>query len=223
MQMTGTAPLQALFFDFDGVIVDSNATKTEAFGTLFSDYDQAVVEKIVDYHQRYGGISRVEKIRYAHEHFIGRPLTEAELADWSARYSELVVEKVIAAGLIAGAVDFLESRKDMLPIFVISGTPEDELKYIIERRNMSGLFQEILGSPVKKPEHIHNLLAGRQLAAERCVFVGDALTDYQAARETGLHFIGIQSNITFPEGTTVLSDCRELEDAVASIFGKKLQ
>jgi len=219
--MTPAHSLQALFFDFDGVIVDSNSTKTEAFATLFRDYDQEIITKIIDYHRRYGGISRVEKIRYAHEHFIGKPLTEAELVRWSARYSELVVDEVIAADVVPGAVQFLESHKQQLPVFVISGTPEDELKYIIERRDMSGLFREILGSPVKKPEHIRNLLGGYRLAAERCVFIGDALTDYNAARETGSHFIGIQSTVGFPEGTTVLDDCRGLQDAIASLFSKK--
>ncbi len=213
--------LEALFFDFDGVIVDSNSTKTEAFGTLFGAYDRDIVDQIVAYHRSYGGISRVEKIRYAHEHFIGQPLTEAEVGRWSARYSELVVEKVIAANLIKGAMEFLESHSQSLPVFVISGTPEDELTYIIERRNMLGLFREILGSPVKKPDHIRNLLAGYRLAPERCIFIGDALTDYHAARETGMHFIGVQSNVSFPEGTTVLTDCRELEEAIGSLFIKK--
>ncbi len=68
--------LQALFFDFDGVIVDSNSTKTAAFRALFKDYKEQVIAEIVAYHRRHGGISRVEKIRYAHQHIIKQPLTD---------------------------------------------------------------------------------------------------------------------------------------------------
>lgn len=210
--------LQAIFFDFDGVIVDSNATKTEAFVTLFSDYDEDIVAEIVDYHRLHGGISRVEKIQYAHKHLIQKPLTDEELARWAARYSELVVEKVINNEWIPGAKEFLDNNRGVLPIFVISGTPENELKHIIEHRKMSGYFQEVLGSPIRKPAHIRNLLSEYWLIPAHCVFVGDALTDYNGARETGLHFIGIQGEVTFPEGTTVLPDCRGLQKAIAAHF-----
>ena len=108
--MTAKHTLQAIFFDFDGVIVDSNPTKTKAFLTLFSDYDKAIVAKIVAYHQQHGGISRVEKIQYAHTHLIKQPLTGEELARWAARYSELVVEEVINVDWIGGAKEFLDSN-----------------------------------------------------------------------------------------------------------------
>lgn len=210
--------LQAIFFDFDGVIVDSNPIKADAFVTLFRDYDDKIVTEIVAYHRQHGGISRVEKIQYAHKYLIQKPLTVEELARWATRYSDLVVDKVINVEWIAGAKDFLDSKQGALPIFVISGTPDDELKHIIEHRKMSGYFQEVLGSPIRKPVHIRNLLSEYRLIPEHCVFVGDALTDYNGARETGLHFIGIQGEVTFPQGTTVLPDCRGLQKAIAAHF-----
>jgi beta-phosphoglucomutase-like phosphatase (HAD superfamily) len=203
--------LQALFFDFDGVIVDSNANKTAAFRALFKEYTQDVIAEIVAYHRRHGGVSRVEKIRYAHENIIKQPLTEKELAVWSAEYAQLVVEDVIGVDWIAGAREFLDSNRGSVPMFVISGTPEAELRYIVEQREMTGYFRKIHGSPLKKTVHIRNLLTAYRLNPGRCIFIGDALTDFNAARETGLHFIGIQGEITFPEGTRVLPDCRGLQ------------
>ncbi len=211
-------PLQALFFDFDGVLVDSNSTKTDAFLALFAGYSKETVAEIVAYHKRHGGISRVEKIQHAHQHIIRQPLSDAELIRWATAYANLVIDKVIDVPWIDGAKEFLDSTLGCLPVFVISGTPEEELKYIIKRRNMVGYFQRILGSPVRKPEHIRNLLATFKLTAENCVFVGDALTDYNAAEETGLHFVGIQGEIAFPEGTTVLPDCRGLYGTIADHF-----
>ena len=211
--------LRALFFDFDGVIVDSVRTKTEAFRLLFQDYPGDVIQKVLAYHKQHGGISRVEKIVHAHKHFIGIPITGKELEKWSLRYSELVVEKVIEVPWIKGAKEFLEIARDAnLNVFVISGTPETELKYIIERRGITAFFDECLGSPTRKPVHIRNLLEKYKLQPAECVFIGDALTDYRAAKETGLHFIGIQGEVAFPPGTLVLDDCRNLQRSLNGIF-----
>lgn len=218
MDVLGKFALQAIFFDFDGVIIDSTLTKTQAFYSLFAGFDDDIVDQVVAYHQQHGGISRVEKIDYAHHNIIGKKLEAAEVAQWAARYSELVFEKVIGVEWIPGAKEFLETKPEGLPCFVISGTPEDELRRVLERRGISNHFSEILGSPVRKPNHIRKILSGYQLSAKRCVFVGDALTDYNAAYETGLHFIGIQGEVPFPEGTVVLKDCCHLHEAITSIL-----
>lgn len=210
--------LQAIFFDFDGVLVDSSDIKTDGFRILFSQYDDRVVNKIANYHQLHGGISRVDKIRHIHQHMLGTALTDNELSRWSKEYSRLVLENVIHVDWIAGAEEFLKNVPATVPVFVISGTPEDELKEIIKRRKIANYFQEILGSPVRKPAHIRNLLSDYSLTPERCVFVGDALTDYNAAIETQLYFIGIQGDVDFPPGTTVLPDCCLLQEEITKLF-----
>jgi len=210
--------LQAIFFDFDGVIVDSTRIKTEGFRILFDQYNDEIVKKIIIYHQQHGGISRVDKIRYVHHHILGTPLTKDELSRWSEKYSKLVLQKVLDVNWIAGAKEFLTSMPDTLPAFVISGTPQNELKRIIKQRKIADCFQKILGSPIKKPAHIRNLLSTYNLSAERCIFVGDALTDYDAAAETGLFFIGIQGDVEFPSGTIVLPDCIGLQGEIRKHF-----
>lgn len=198
---------QAIFFDFDGVIVDSTTIKTEAFKELFKSYSDAVIEQVVAYHQQHGGISRVEKIRHIHHHMLNSPLNAKELATWTARYAGLVVEQVVSCRWVTGAKAFLEKMHLRLPLFVISGTPEDELLEILRRREMVNYFKAVHGSPVRKPDHIRNLLSRYSLDPSRCLFVGDAMTDYLAARETGVPFIGIEGEKPFPEGTVVLNDC----------------
>ncbi|PHR30151.1 MAG: hypothetical protein COA36_01850 [Desulfotalea sp.] len=211
--------LRALFFDFDGVIVDSIHIKTQALQLLFQGCSPGVIQKVIHYHKQHGGISRVDKIVHAHANFIGLPIGKEELEKWSGRYADLVVEKVIEAPWIQGAQEFLQSTTtSTLEVFVISGTPEDELKYIINRRGITDSFKESLGSPVRKPAHIRNLLQKYELRPMDCVFVGDALTDYDAAKETGLHFVGIQGEVIFPSGTVVLEDCRGLQQALDNLF-----
>lgn len=209
---------QALFFDFDGVLVDSTKIKTSAFKELFSTFGDDVINRILDYHKRHGGISRVDKIKYAFENIMKVPLSEKEHLEYSKRYSEIVVEDVIQANWVKGAKNYLKEMHTRVPIFVISGTPGDELRYVIEKRGMSHYFKEILGSPVKKPVHVRNLLRQYKLQPRRCVFIGDALTDYDAAMATGLHFVGIFSEVDFPAGVRVLPDCSGLQRAVETIL-----
>jgi HAD superfamily hydrolase (TIGR01549 family) len=129
------------------------------------------------------------------------------------------MEAVIAENWIPGAKEFLNLvHNRSLKLFVISGTPETELKYILQRRGIADYFHECLGSPVKKPSHIRTLLEKYQLDPSQCLFIGDAYTDHDAALETGLHFIGIQGEVTFPVGTKVLKDCTELQGAIGEIF-----
>lgn len=206
---------QALFFDFDGVLVDSNRIKVQAFYELFKDYDSKVADKLVKYHKQHGGISRVVKIQYAFDTIIKQPLTDEQLYDMAETYSRLVVQQVISARWIVGAKEFLNQAAGQLPIFLISGTPEEELIQIVEKRNMAHFFREILGSPIMKPKHIEKLLVQYQLNPKQCVFVGDAYTDLMAARECNMPFIGIQGDYTFPPDAVVLPDCSTLKHNIS--------
>ncbi len=208
---------QAIFFDFDGVIVDSCAVKKDAFRTLFEGYPQEIVDQLMEYHRLHGGISRVEKIRWAHQELLGKPLEQEELDLWAKRYAELVIDAVVEVPYIPGALEFIElwqEKGEGAPLFIVSGTPQPELQEIVQRRGLEQYFAKVLGSPTRKPEHIRCQLANYQLDPKRCLFIGDASTDYDAAIQTGLGFIGIDGDIVFPPQVKVLPDCRGLWQAL---------
>ena len=56
----------SIIFDCDGVILNSNAIKTEAFRNILNNYDLNAVDEFIDYHRKNGGISRYAKL----EHFL---------------------------------------------------------------------------------------------------------------------------------------------------------
>ena len=41
-----------IVFDCDGVILNSNAIKTEAFRNILSNYDLKAVDEFIDYHKK---------------------------------------------------------------------------------------------------------------------------------------------------------------------------
>ena len=73
---------KAVIFDFDGVLVESVDVKTNAFKKLFEKEPEEVVEKIIEYHLKNGGISRFEKFRYYYRHFLKRPLSKKKKRNW---------------------------------------------------------------------------------------------------------------------------------------------
>lgn len=183
---------QAVFFDFDGVIADSTQVKVRAFATLFAPYGVEVQEAVVRYHLDNGGIPRHEKLRHCFAAFAGQELTEAELEQAGRTFAALVVDEVVAAPLIDGARATLERlKRDNIPAFVVSGTPGDEMRLVVARKELSPYFAEVHGSPRTKPAIIIDILGRFGFSPGRCLFIGDAMADYRAAEAVGLRFLGI--------------------------------
>ena len=183
--------LDAVFFDFDGVLVDSVPVKTAAYKELFNFLGDEAVSLISDYHRRNGGVDRYRKIRYVFDS-LGISVNETEVQRLADEFSDLVKEKVINAPGIQGMQQLLNHLTEKkVPLFIVSGTPETELLEIVRARKIDHLFRECCGSPGTKPEILRRLMMSYSLDPENCLFFGDAVTDFNASTEAGVLFIGI--------------------------------
>jgi phosphoglycolate phosphatase-like HAD superfamily hydrolase len=188
-QSAGEARLHAVFFDFDGVILESADIKTEAIIRMIPELSPAQREELRRYHLEHVGISRYVKFDWAYRELLGREITEDESARLGQEYSHLIYDKVAAAPFVPGVPEVLEELATRLPLFVVSGTPREEVKRLAEHRRIDHFFEEIWGSPAQKTDIVRDLLRRYDLAPARSLFIGDGLTDYEAARNTGLHFL----------------------------------
>ena len=183
--------LDAIIFDFDGVLVESISVKTQAFGDLYAEHGAEVVAQVENYHLCQAGISRFDKFRYFQTEILGGPpLDDREVAELAERFSRLVTDKVVLAPMVGGAQDFLDRCWHRLPMFVVSGTPTTELGVILERRELNKYFTDYWGSPTGKSENIAELLRKHDLTASRCVMIGDALADLEGAASNSVGFLG---------------------------------
>ena len=201
--------LKAIFLDFDGVLTQSVNIKSDAFRTLYADQPEDVLAKIMAYHGTQDGISRVVKIKYCHEHFLGRPLSQQDLDQWVARYAQLVEKAVVRAPWVLGAKSLLASFHKSHLLFIVSGTPEDELKRVVEARQMTAYFKKIKGSPRSKADIVRDLMHDYELKPAECIFIGDAMADFEAAQKTGVAFLGrvdSDQHNPFPKDTLTISD-----------------
>jgi HAD superfamily hydrolase (TIGR01549 family) len=181
--------IKAVIFDFDGVLVESLDIKTSAFKELFNKYNKKTLNSIINYHLRNTGISRYIKFKHIYAEILKRPLSNSQFKILCKKFAQLVIKAVINAAYVRGAESFLERFKNKYKLFVVSATPEEELAYIIKRRKMSKYFEGISGAPAKKDEYIKEIMESYRLLPQEVVFIGDALSDYQAAKINGVNFI----------------------------------
>ena len=113
--------IKAIIFDFDGVITESVQLKTEAFAEMYKPYGESVVKNVIKHHIENGGISRFEKFRLYHKEFLDIDLTEKEINFMGKTFSDLVLNKVIAAPYVRGSYEFISEHNEDYDFFISSG------------------------------------------------------------------------------------------------------
>lgn len=206
--------IKVIVLDFDGVIVESTEIKTEAFRDVFADYPEHF-EAIVRHHKENEGISRYGKFRFIHEELIGKTYDQEVEKELDRQFKQRVLERIKKCPFVKGAVEFLENYHDRYSLYVVSGTPNGELKEIVEAKGLTKYFTMILGSEKPKIDRLDQILAREDVQPDNVLFVGDALSDYGAAAEKKTFFIGrIQpggKNVFPPENTlAIINDLTEL-------------
>jgi phosphoglycolate phosphatase-like HAD superfamily hydrolase len=210
---------KAIFFDFDGVLVESMEVKIEAFRSLYAPYGREIEEKAFAHYLANTGINRGIRITECHRAFLGRELSEAEVRTLSNRFGELVEDRVVACAWVPGARAVLERWSGKLPLFLVSATPNAELARILERRGMTRYFTSVHGSPPDKITVIGRLLEEHGWSGEQVLMVGDGPPDYRAAAANGVAFVGRLHQgypNPFPDEVRTINDLKELtfEDEV---------
>ncbi|MBU1145336.1 MAG: HAD hydrolase-like protein [Firmicutes bacterium] len=178
-----------ILFDFDGVICESIHEKTKAFHKLYLPFGSDIADMVVKHHENNLGISRYEKIKFYHKNFLEKELTNRELMELADRFSFLVIDNVVSAPLVAGLTEFIGFYKSSIDYKVISATPRDELIRIVNRKSLKDHFSDVLGSPTSKIDWIKYLIDNGKISIEKCIFIGDSNTDYEAATKFDIPFI----------------------------------
>lgn len=217
--MSVIAGPDAIFFDVDGVLIDSMSVKGEAFAGAFADYPEER-PRIMDFHHRHGGVTRSEKLRQLFTMVLHREPSDAELADRVAAFGDAVRDAVIAAPEIPGANAAVERWGSTTDLHAISATPDDELQVIFAARGLTGHFKSVQGWPPMKAQYLAAVIDDRGYQRDRCIMVGDSSEDLRAALEVGVPFIQVlgPSGDEFPEADACVADLRAFDDAVRTVL-----
>ncbi len=179
---------ELIFFDFDGVIKKSNEVKTEAFKKIFSKFGKDIVSKVESHHLENLGVSRVKKISYYYSEFLKRPLNQNKLISLSNDFSKLVVDSVISSEYVLGSKEYLLENKYEQEFILITGTPHDEIQFILKKLKIYDVFSKIFGSPNEKKAVVKQMLNERGNLKHKTFLIGDSKTDCDAAKSNNIPF-----------------------------------
>ena len=180
--------LKAVIFDFDGVIAESVDVKTEAFKELFN-YRPDIVGDVEKFHLENGGMSRYDKFRYIYKELLKEPLSDERFNELCERFHVMVVDKVVESSFVPGAQEVLDLCQEKYTMYIVSGTPQEEMDEVVRRRKLGRYFYAVFGSPTSKTDLINDILKDKGYKPEEVLFIGDSRNDLKAAEDTGVPFI----------------------------------
>ena len=184
-------PPKVIIFDFDGVILDSANIKLRAYSAIYSGEDPKKLAALISHSQLHGGITRRTKFEYYEREFFGRNGDPASVEALCQRYSDIVFKAVLACPFIEGAEQLLRRASGKVAMHVVSGTPDSELHQVIQERGLAQFFRSVRGAPATKRDAFHRITTDEGFARKDMLVIGDSITEYMAAQDVGIPFLGI--------------------------------
>jgi beta-phosphoglucomutase len=197
--------LQAIVFDFDGVVADSEMLHLRAYQQVLAG--EGVVVSNQEYFDRYLGYDDVGVFK-ALSKDKGLELDDARMKQLIERKSERY-ESLAAAGdmLFPGAADFIRAAAAAVPIAIASGALTHEIEDVLERAGLRSLFPIIVGAdqterskPDPQPYQAAfaqlRALTGHDLQPWRSVAIEDSKWGLVSARAAGLRCVAVTN--TYP-------------------------
>ncbi|MBA3695880.1 MAG: HAD family hydrolase [Methylotenera sp.] len=187
---------KTIVFDCDGVVLDSNIVKTDAYFRTAKNLDATdnEAQALVDYHIKLGGISRYHKFDYYLKEILKKPATDQAIQDLLNEFGRELEVSLLECEIAKG----LQELRDATPEcswLILSGGDQQELRTLFDKRvlengqKLSTLFDGgVFGSPDNKDEVLAREKSNGNIKLP-ALFLGDSKYDFEAANRAGLDFI----------------------------------
>lgn len=194
--MLNITEYKTIVFDCDGVILDSNVVKTEAYYRTAKrlGVTDTQAQALVDYHVRLGGISRYHKFDWFLREVLNQPATKEAVQVWLDAFADELEEGLMACA-IADGLEALKANTSNTTWMILSGGDQQEIRDLFHKRELpsgqllASLFSGgLFGSPDNKDEVLAREKASGHLRFP-ALFVGDSKYDYEAAKRAEMDFV----------------------------------
>jgi beta-phosphoglucomutase len=220
--------LQAIIFDFDGVLVDSEPLHFRAFQIVGEPL--GVTFDYATYLQTYVGFDDRDGFRYM---LTGRaeplePAMEQRVAAL-CQQKQQVFDRLLAEGAAAipGAVALVTAARQAMPIAIASGATAGEIASMLQVIGLAGAFEVIVSADDvtrSKPDAESYALAVQRLRREKaqpelapaqCLAIEDTPAGLASAKAAGLQTLGLTT-------TSARDQLAGADQVVDSLAGLKL-
>lgn len=202
--------IQAIFFDFNGVIIDDERIQMTAYQQVLKPHGVELTES-----QYFAALGMDDRtfIRTALER-AGKYSVETAKAVQDEK--SVVHRKLIEAELplFPGVVTFLKSAARHLSLGMVSMADQNEISYVLDRANLRKLFSIIVTADdvdVCKPDPtcynrgLEKLNEVRRearllpLLPRECLIVEDSPPGIQSGKAAGMRTLGVTNTVSAPE------------------------
>jgi len=190
--------IEAIIFDFDGVIVDSNPIKRNAYFKIFSHVEgslESIEEAIKENPKktRYGIVEAI-LIKLKERNLIEVDDLDVEKDKYVQKYGETTEEETIKVKEIKGAKKALTNLSEKYSLFILTSTIQENIERIVEARRLNKYFKGVYGansSDYNKPQILERMAEKHGFNPKKSVFVGDGKADYECALHYNMPFVAI--------------------------------
>ena len=191
--MNNIKKYKSLIFDCDGVILNSNKLKIEAFRKILQKFNPIAVEELINYLKNNFGTSRYVLLdmflknivlKYEKNHLKEDEDIKKLIQDYSNESKILLFNSEVAKDLKK-----LREVTSNIPWFIVSGGDQEELREVFKYKKLYHYFNGgIYGSPKKKIDIIkHHIQKG--IIKHPALMIGDSKLDHLAAKHNQIDFI----------------------------------
>jgi beta-phosphoglucomutase len=197
-----TTALQAIIFDFDGVIADSEPLHLRAFQRTLEEVGHLLTA--ADYYAHYLGYDDIGLIQaLARDRQVA--MSDGQIAALVARKGA-ILQEMLGDGhvLFPGAANFIREAARRVPCAIASGAMRHEIVEILQGADLRELCPVIVASgdtPHSKPSPAPYRLAFERLNDRsgplepwRCVAIEDSKWGLESARGAGLRCVGVTTS-----------------------------
>ena len=184
---------KSLIFDCDGVILNSNQIKTDAFKKVLKKYNINAVDEFINYHRNNGGVSRYIKIENFLKNILPKYVENKEFNKNEFRmllrsYSNQCKESLLKCE-VTKELSNLRKVSGNIPWLIVSGGDQFELREVFNKRNLASFFNGgIFGSPEKKIDIIKREICNGIIKFP-ALMLGDSKLDHIAAKSNNIDFL----------------------------------
>lgn len=220
--------MDAILFDFDGIVIDSEPVHFEGFRQVLETAGITLTRE--DYYAKYLGYDD-------HDGFLavardnGLVFDETKVAELTAAKTHLVQQMLASVPPLPGAVELIRAGAEAgVPMAVCSGALRAEVEGPCRALGIAGHFAAIVAAEdvdAGKPDPQGYRLArerlaeatGHRITAARCLAVEDSPAGIDAARAAGMRVLAVTTS--YPAET--LAGAERIEASLADVSLEMLE